>query len=166
VLIIVCGLPGSGKTIVAKKIAENIGGVLLRTDAIRKEIYKDPKYTEDEINSVYDEMFKRAEDLATQNKDVILEAVFYSSKHREKVKQIAGRVNTGFKIIKVNCDESILEDRINARSGDESDADFKIYLAYKKKFEPIDGDYSEIDNSGPILETYGKIDEISGLFKN
>jgi len=35
-LIIVCGLPGTGKTSLARKIAEKIYAVLLRTDVVRK----------------------------------------------------------------------------------------------------------------------------------
>lgn len=36
-LIIICGLPGTGKTTTAKKIAAKTNSVLLRTDVVRKE---------------------------------------------------------------------------------------------------------------------------------
>ena len=53
-LIIVCGLQGTGKTTVAKKIAEKINAVILRSDVLRMEILKDPKYTEEEKQKIYD----------------------------------------------------------------------------------------------------------------
>jgi hypothetical protein len=39
-LVIVCGLPGTGKSVTAKQIASDIDGTILRTDSIRKEIFK------------------------------------------------------------------------------------------------------------------------------
>ncbi|PSQ47007.1 kinase, partial [Halobacteriales archaeon SW_6_65_15] len=59
-LIVVCGLPGVGKTTVAEAIAERVDGRLLRTDVIRKEIISDPDYTAEESRMVYGELFERA----------------------------------------------------------------------------------------------------------
>ena len=39
-LVIVCGLPSTGKSTVAKQIAEDTKGKILRTDVIRKELFK------------------------------------------------------------------------------------------------------------------------------
>jgi len=40
VLVIVCGLPGTGKTVTANQIADDIGATILRTDSIRKKLFK------------------------------------------------------------------------------------------------------------------------------
>ena len=56
-LIIICGLPGTGKTFIAKKLAPKINAEHLSTDRIRKELFPEPTYSEDEKNKVYVEMF-------------------------------------------------------------------------------------------------------------
>jgi predicted kinase len=39
-LVLVCGLPSTGKSTVAKQIAEDFNGKILRTDVIRRELFK------------------------------------------------------------------------------------------------------------------------------
>jgi predicted kinase len=40
VLTIVCGLPGTGKTVATKQIADDFNAVILREDSIRKDLFK------------------------------------------------------------------------------------------------------------------------------
>ena len=41
-IIIICGLPGVGKTTVAKELAPLVNAVILSTDKIRKELFSRP----------------------------------------------------------------------------------------------------------------------------
>ena len=59
-LYIVCGLPGTGKTTVAKELGKLTGGIVLRTDEIRKQILSDPKSTPEEQERVYQAMLRTA----------------------------------------------------------------------------------------------------------
>lgn len=45
-LIIVCGLPATGKSTLAKHLAIDLGGEILRTDIIRRELFKDASLKE------------------------------------------------------------------------------------------------------------------------
>lgn len=45
-LIVMCGLPATGKTTIAKKIAKDIGMEILHTDMIRRELFKKCSYQE------------------------------------------------------------------------------------------------------------------------
>ena len=45
-LIIVCGLPGTGKSTVARHLSYDLGGEVLRTDLIRRELFKDANLEE------------------------------------------------------------------------------------------------------------------------
>lgn len=47
-LVIVCGLPGVGKTTFAKKLAPLINAIILSTDKIRKELITSPTYEKEE----------------------------------------------------------------------------------------------------------------------
>jgi len=45
-LILVCGLPGTGKSTIAREVAVHIRGKILRTDEIRRELFKNCTYEE------------------------------------------------------------------------------------------------------------------------
>jgi len=49
-IVIVCGLPGTGKSITANQIANDIDSPVLRTDSIRKEVFK-PGTVEEALKS-------------------------------------------------------------------------------------------------------------------
>jgi predicted kinase len=48
--VIICGLPGVGKTTVAKDLAALINAIVLSTDRIRKELILKPTYKKQEKN--------------------------------------------------------------------------------------------------------------------
>lgn len=156
-LIIVCGLQGSGKTIVARRISEKSDAVLLRTDVIRKELLQDITYNGTEMQNIYGEMFLRAEKLLQDGNNVVLDATFTKESNRMSAKNLAEKIKTGFKIVEVICDENVVGQRLKGRSGDESDAGLDVYLKYKSFYEPITGDHIVVDNSGTIEETEKQI---------
>jgi predicted kinase len=52
-IVIFCGLPGVGKTTIAKKLAPLIDGIILSSDKIRKEIIPKPTYERYERELIY-----------------------------------------------------------------------------------------------------------------
>lgn len=52
-LIVVCGLPGVGKSSVAKKIEDKVQGKRFDTDVVRKEISTEPRYDSIETRTLY-----------------------------------------------------------------------------------------------------------------
>jgi predicted kinase len=156
-LIVICGLQGTGKTTVARRIIEKMQAVLLRTDVIRKEL-KNFQYTEEAKQLVYEEMFSRAKTLLQEGKNVVLDATFIRQKNRDQAQQLASEVNADFQIILVVSSDEAVKQRIKERVGDESEAGFEQYLNSKGAFETIIGKHITIDNSGLIEETNQQLD--------
>lgn len=146
-LIIVCGLQGTGKTTVAKKIAERLNAVLLRTDVIRKELTSKPSYTEEEKQKVYNEMFFRARELLKKKRRVVLDATFRKKENRRYAESVAKELSVAFKLVVVECSEKITRERIKNRRRDESDARLEDYLRFKSSFDPIKRNHIIVDNS-------------------
>lgn len=149
-LLIFCGLPATGKTTLAKKVAEKINAEILRTDVIRKEIIKEPKYTEEEKDAVYREMFLRAGKLLSSGKNVILDANFYKKSQRDDARRVAVRAHAKFFLVEVACPEEKIRERMRerAKEGDESDANkMDIYYKVKAAWEPITGPHIVVDTS-------------------
>ncbi len=159
-LLIVCGLQGTGKTWVAGRISEQNGATLLRTDVVRKELLSATTYSSAEIQNVYSETIRRAKELLKQGQDVILEATFSKSENRDLAREAAMEAGAEFHLVEVVCDEAVVEERLRLRHNDASDADFQIYLKYKPLFETITEDHIIIDNSGTEEETDRQIGDL------
>ena len=138
-LILVCGLPGSGKTTVANKIAEKTESLLFSTDVVRKEMVDKPVYDEKEKEMVYNLIFGMAEKFLKNAKNVVIDGTFYRKDLRKRIRDTAKKMKSDFHIVHVVCEESLIRERMGKRKGEEttSDADYKVYLKIKGKFEPI-----------------------------
>jgi len=159
-LVVVCGLPGAGKTTVAEHAVDALDAELLRTDVVRKELFPDPEYTPAEVQAVYDELLARAAESLRAGDPVVLDGTFKERELRGAARRTAEAVGVPLTLVKVECDEDVVRDRIRARSGDESDADFEIHQQFREQFEAIAGEHALVDNSGTLDETLGRVDDL------
>jgi len=160
ILLITCGLPGTWKTETSQEISKIKEYPILRTDLIRLEVLKNEDVFDAKVASsmtkrelVYDEMFRRAEDLAQKGKGVILDATFVTQKLRRRAAEIAAKNKIAFVILQTHCSEKASITRIFRRTKQnyESNALTKqAYLNNKKKFEPVDLD--DLKKRHPHLE--------------
>jgi predicted kinase len=160
-LVVVCGLPGVGKTTVSESIAEELDGQLYRTDVIRKELFHDPDYTPEEREAVYEELHRRAKATLEAGRSVVLDGTFKYREHRGDSRRAAQNLGVPLALVQVVCDEDVVRERIRARSGDASDADFDVHQQYQREFEAIAGPFARIDNSGTLTDT---LRQVSNLF--
>jgi len=158
-LVAVCGLPGVGKTTVAETVSDRLDGRLLRTDVVRKEILTDPDYTEAESRMVYDELFERARETVASGRSVVLDGTFRDADRRDRLAALAAELDTEFRLVKVECEESVVRDRIERREGDESDADFEVHRLYRETFDALARDHVTVDNSDGLDATLRQVDE-------
>ncbi len=144
-LVILTGLPGTGKTSVARELSQHLQADRLTTDELRSQINKQPDYSQKHKRSVYATLMKEAEKKLEQGKDVILDGTFFKKEMRQRAREMAQNHNASLFLIKVTCPENTVKDRIEKRyqSGtDASEADFKVHNIIKNKFEEIgDPDY-------------------------
>ena len=87
-LTIMIGCPGSGKSTIAKKMAQNTGAVIVSTDAIRGELFGD-EGCQDNPMRVFKTAYERIASALSNGKDVYFDA---TNLHRE------GRNDARFKI--------------------------------------------------------------------
>ncbi|MYL15498.1 AAA family ATPase [Halorubrum terrestre] len=160
-LVVVCGLPGVGKTTVAERVAAHVDGRIRRTDVIRKELFDDPEYTDAETEAVYAELLARARDDVDDGDAVVLDATFADARFRADARETAAAAAAEFDLVEVACDEAVVERRIERRDGI-SDADFEIHLHFKELFDEVATDHVVVDNSGTEAETFAQVDAAFG----
>jgi len=149
-LLIMCGLPGTWKTETSEEISKIKGYPILRTDLIRLEVLKNEDIFDEKVASnmskrelVYDETFRRAEDLVQKGKGIILDATFVTQELRRRAAAIAAKHNMTFVILQTHCSEEVSIGRILKRTKEEYESNAltrEAYLNNKKKFEPVDLD--------------------------
>jgi predicted kinase len=154
-LLITCGLPATWKTETSEEVSKIKGYSILRSDLIRLEVLKnenvfDPKVAGNMSKrlSVYDEMFRRADELAEKSKGVILDATFVTQALRRRAAEIAAKHDLTFAILETSCPQEVSVERIKRRTKEKYESNaltVEAYLANKRKFEPVDvGDLKKL----------------------
>jgi predicted kinase len=133
-VILILGLPGSGKSYFAGKLAELIDADHVNSDRLRKELFLKRSYSELEKTKVYQAMLGKMEQAVTKKKNVVLDATFHKKETRELFKR-----NTEERIhfIEVSADEDISRERLK-KSRPYSEADFEVYQEMRQKWEPLE----------------------------
>ena len=163
-LVLVCGLPGVGKSTLAKALSEQLEAVYLSSDIIRRKMLEERTYSEQEKYKVYGNMVKEAERLLASGKTVVCDATFYKKKTRMEMCEAAKRSSAEVFFVKCTLDEKSIEERMENRArlgNSESEATFRIYLKVKELFEEIEGEYLEVDTALPLEKQVEKV--TSGL---
>jgi predicted kinase len=134
-IIIVFGLPGSGKTYFALRLAERLKGIHISSDVIRAEISEQNNYSPQVKMRVYEKMLEEMEE-KRNDKVIVLDATFYLEKIRKDFVKAAAGLNKKIYFIEVKADEEIIKERVSKKRK-YSEADFEVYLKMKKAFEPL-----------------------------
>jgi len=154
-MFITCGLTGTGKSVVAGKLAIDYSAKIISTDILRKEIANLDKYTRvyekygeglyspEKINFVYKKAIKMAENCLSKNKNCIIDATFQKKKHRDMAYRLAKDKNANFLIVECVSSEKEVKERLRKRAENQrsiSDGRWEIYLEQRKVFEPLSKD--------------------------
>ncbi len=149
-LLITCGLPATWKTESSAEVSKIKGYPILRSDLIRLEVLKGEDVFDVKVAgnmskrlSVYDEMFRRADNLARQGKSLILDATFVAQELRRRAAEIAAKHGLTFVILQTSCPQEVSVARLQRRTKEKYESNaltVEAYLANKRKFEPVDLD--------------------------
>jgi predicted kinase len=150
ILLITCGLPGTWKTETSEEISRIKGYPILRSDLIRLEVLKGENVFDEKVASdmskrtmVYDETFRRADEVLEKGDSVILDATFVTQSLRRRAAEIAAKHNKTFVILQTHCPQEVSITRILRRTQEDYESNAlteQAYLNNKKKFEKVDLD--------------------------
>ena len=164
VLIACSGLPGTGKTTLAREVAAATGALMLSSDAIRKRAraaetpsvagFGEGLYSVAARADVYETLSAEAEAALAAGRSVVADATFVHRADRRRLAEVAARRGHPFALVDCRADEAVVRARLEARTHTESlsDARWDTYVALRARREPAGGDEPVIvvDTSGPI----------------
>lgn len=114
-IIIICGLPGSGKSTMAKKLKKQLNAVSLITDKWMIKLFGSSNRPEDRAN-VEDIQFELAVELSKRGEVVILEYGFWSSSERLSFIDKANSAGVNIEAVFMIASSDLLNERISKRN--------------------------------------------------
>jgi len=160
-LILMSGLPGSGKSYLSRRLAEQLSAVIIESDRVRKVLFPQPNYSAEEsafVHRTSQEVIRR---LLTKGVRVIFDATNLIEFQREGLYSLAERSGARLLIIRTIAPEQVIRERLEQRKskwGDSiSDADWQVYRRMAKNEQRISRSHLCIDTSQDIDHAVRKV---------
>lgn len=151
-LIVVCGLPGSGKSFFAKRLSERLDARYLSSDRARKDLEARGQYAFDDELNVYEQMAVDAGRALRKGKDVVVDATFYRKEMRDIFSTLSRLLHQPGACIRIVCDEDLTRERLS-RPRLDSQADFSIYKQVESQFEDLEDDHLVLESTRDNIDS-------------
>jgi predicted kinase len=154
--VMLAGLPGTGKSTLARALAKETGGIVLNKDVLRADLF--PKefleYSTEQDDFVQDLMLRTAEYLLARypRLTVFFDGRTFSRRYQiERVIETAEKLGTPWRIIECVCPEDVARRRIEqARRHPAKNRTFELYLKIRGEFEEITYPKLVVDTGGAM----------------
>jgi aminoglycoside phosphotransferase family enzyme/predicted kinase len=137
-LVLAAGLPGAGKSTLARHLAERTGFVVLRSDVVRKELAAGTggdMYAPERGERTYAECLRRTDALLLEGGRVLVDANFRAEQQRRLFLDLAARRAVPGVLLVCQADPAVVRERLRGRKEDASDADWAVYQQLRTGWE-------------------------------
>jgi adenylylsulfate kinase len=149
------GLPGTGKSTVARGLAKETAGCILSKDEIRAALFApdDIEYSTAQDDFCMEIMLQAASFLLQKdpNRKIFLDGRTFSRRYQiDRVLQVSSEQAQPWKILECTCSEDSARVRLDDPSHVARNRNFSLYLDVKSRFEPIEHPKTAIDTNQPL----------------
>jgi len=159
-LVVISGLPGTGKSYFGQRLARRWPFVVLESDALRRTLYPSPDYSPQESWRLFKAVHLLIEQLLEKGVSVILDATNLAERHREYLYSIAERRDVRLVLVRVEAPPEVVRQRLKARvetAQANSEADWGVYRKMRPSLERISRKHYAVDTSRDITPVLDKI---------
>ena len=160
-LVIFRGLPGTGKTHLARKLVERRPDLrVLSRDSLRTAIIPRPSFGPDEKKLIDDLIAAMAGFLLGRGSSVVIDGMALSSAGQlEELARIAAANRKAARIVECICAEETALARIAADAGTHpaGDRDAELYQRVRERYQPTDLPFLRIDTDGDVEENLNAV---------
>jgi uncharacterized protein len=175
-LVIVCGLTGSGKSALARALADRLVMPIINSDAVRKQMVGDfgknlvpfgsGIYSQAMTERTYARMADLAEKHILSGQGAILDGTFHRKANWEKILELAERYNVLFAVIRCYASDETTRSRLASRLAqgtDSSDGRWEIYQRQKEAYEPMEeipaAAHLKLNTAEPVEDLVRRVEE-------
>lgn len=146
VLVLLSGLPGTGKTTFAASLASRLDARVLESDHVRRELFPRRRYTRKESRMVFATVRERAEAQLEQGRDVIIDATNLRERERLGFWRLAERWGATVAAVRLTAPDDILRERLSREREGASEADVGVYERMRGQEEPFARPCVQVDS--------------------
>jgi len=162
VLFVLCGLPGAGKSHLARRLAQRLPSVIVSSDFVRKSLFPRPTYASEESAFIHQVSHAVTARLLLQSLRVIADATNLAEWHREKLYRIADETHAKLIVVHAVAPEAVIRARLSQRDAarnphEFSEANWDVYELLKPQLEPVRAPHFTIDTSGDLEPALARI---------
>jgi adenylylsulfate kinase len=165
--VLMAGLPGTGKTTLARALASRLNGVVIGKDEVRAALFPPHliDYTVEQDDLCMDAVLRAAQYLATHQglSFIFLDGRTFSRAYQvESAIAAANTCAASWKILHLLCPDETVRQRLRQEDAEDHPAknrDFSLYLEMKSRFEPITRPKLDLDTSRTPEEAIRKCEE-------
>jgi predicted kinase len=167
-LVILVGLPGSGKSHLARAIARRYPAAILDSDAMRQALFPEPEHSEREHHRLFPALHVLVDRLLGRGIPVVLDATNLKEANRRPLYQIAKRHGAKAVLVRVWAPKAVIRTRLAGRTGardadDRSTATLDVYERMLADVEPIRRRHVSVNTAKEIGPA---VDRIIGLLQS
>lgn len=161
-LLLFTGLPGAGKTTLARAYAGAVGARHFNSDLLRRELGLMGHYAEADKARVYEELLRRTRAALTAGDTVVVDGTFFREDLRAPFRTLAREAGVPFRWVEVRAHEETIRQRVG-RPRPDSEADFDVYLRIRDAYEPLAEPHLTVwTDEMPVDELVKKINDSLG----
>lgn len=154
-LVVVSGLPGSGKSYFCRRLASRHPIARLESDALRQALFGQPTHSPEESRRLFAACHYVLERLLGAGIPALLDATNLREVHRRQLYAIADRHGVKLVLVSLRAPVAVVEERLAARArradpADLSDAGAEVYQRMRSLDEPIGRPHIVVDTSADI----------------
>lgn len=151
-IVIVCGLPGSGKSYFATRLSAALHARYISSDDIRFRMFPERTYSDAEKTQVYAAMLSAMNDAIAGNQAVVLDATFSREAWRRMFEDAAATRQQALVYIEVVAPDPLVRERLR-QPRTSSEADYAVYRKVKDEAEPLLRDHLVLTSSNDNIDS-------------
>ena len=150
--VVLSGLPGSGKSHLAREVARRHPFAISESDALRKALVERPSYSQQESARLFTACHGLLEKLLLRRIPVLFDATNLKETHRRPLYDIAERSGARLLVVEVRADEELVRRRMESRLAaenplDRSEATLDVYEMMRGDAEPIEAPHIVVEST-------------------
>jgi hypothetical protein len=154
-LVLVSGLPGSGKSYFSRELCSRYPLAHLDSDALRRALFPQPTHGGAENERLFAAVHALLESLLARGVSAVLDATSLKEEHRRPLYEIADKAGARLVIVQTEAPPDVARQRLEARAHgdnrrDASEATVAVYDRMAREMETIERPHMKVDTSKDI----------------